>query len=243
MVLKGIYNTILFDVGETLLIRKPPDHEILADRCQEIGLPVDQPIARSACKQSELWVGEQALREMRGASRMPDEEFYLHLDFVALRSVFSDRMEDDLWHLATRLQAIPRRKRVWELASDAHETLTWLKEAGLRLGVVSNFDETLPDLCDRFSLTQYFDAIIVSSLVGVEKPDPEILRIACRQLGVSPLASLYVGDHPFDVLCAKEAGMSVAWLCDPVDLLPESMSCQPDYRIRSILDVLGICES
>jgi putative hydrolase of the HAD superfamily len=118
--------------------------------------------------------------------------------------------------------------------------LAGLKERGVALGIVSNFDKTLPDLCDEFGLTLYFDTIVASSLVGVEKPDPEIMRIACRRLKVSPSVSLYVGDHPFDILCAKEAGMLAAWLCEPSDMLPEYITHQPDYRIGSITD---ICQS
>jgi HAD superfamily hydrolase (TIGR01509 family) len=183
-------------------------------------------------------MGEQLLREMYGAPRMPDDELFRHLDFIALQTAFNDKMKDEIRHLVTCLQKIPPRKQAWAPASGVHETLTQLKQVEFKLGIASNFDETLPNLCDQFGLTPYFDTIVASSRVGVEKPDPEILRITCRRLGVSPSASLYVGDHPFDVLCAKEAGMSVAWLCEPSDTLPERIPHQPDYRIRSIVELL-----
>jgi HAD superfamily hydrolase (TIGR01509 family) len=101
------------------------------------------------------------------------------------------------------IQTVLKKKQGWKVVDTVHGTLTGLKARGFALGIVSNFDETLPELCVQFRLTPYFDAIVVSSIVGVEKPDPEILNIACRQLGVNPSASLYVGDHPFDLLCAK----------------------------------------
>jgi hypothetical protein len=44
--LKDKYDTILFDVGGTLLIREPPDFDILAERCREAGLPLERTIAR-----------------------------------------------------------------------------------------------------------------------------------------------------------------------------------------------------
>ena len=238
--LKHTYDAILFDVGDTLLIREPPDYEILMERCHEIGLPLEESTARRACKQSELWMGKQLLREMHGAPRISDDELYLILDVIALQTALNSKLEDEIWYLAARLRAIPGRRQVWVLAVGVHKTLTRLKRIGVKLGIVSNFDETLPDLCDEFGLTPCFDTIIASSLVGVEKPDPEILRIACRRLDVNPSASLYVGDHPFDVLCAKKAGMSVAWLCEPSDVLPEYMPHQPDYRIQSIANIISI---
>jgi putative hydrolase of the HAD superfamily len=109
---------------------------------------------------------------------------------------------------------------------------------GLALGIVSNFDETLPGLCDEFGLTPYLDTIVVSSIVGMEKPDPRILDIGCQRLGVDPAVALYVGDHPFDVLCAKDAGASVAWLCEPGDTLPQGIPYQADHHIRAITDLL-----
>ncbi len=233
------YDAILFDVGDTLLIREPPDCDILAERCREAGLLLERATARRAWKQSEIWAGEQILREIHGAPRMPDEEFHQHLDFIALRTAFNDKTADEVWCLTAYLQKIPRRKQAWMLGNGVHETLTKLKEIGFTLGIVSNFDETLPNLCDEFGLTPYFNTIVASSLVGVEKPNPEILRIACRRLGVSPSVSLYVGDHSFDVLCAKEAGMSVAWLCEPSDVLPEQIPYQPNYRICLITDIIS----
>ena len=234
---KSIYDAILFDVGDTLLIHDPPGYEVLMERCREVGLSISQATAKRACKQSESWLGEQILREMQGAPRMPDAELHLNLDLIALQNALSDKTEDEIRHLAVRLQAIPQRKRTWALAGGVHETLAELREMGLTLGIVSNFDETLLDLCDRFGLTPHFDTIVASGIVGVEKPDPEILRIACRRLGVDVSASLYVGDHPFDVLCAKDAGMSVAWTCEPLDMLPECIPYQPDYRIPSVADI------
>jgi putative hydrolase of the HAD superfamily len=234
------YQVILFDVGNTLLVRDPPDHEVLAGRCQAIGLSLGHAVARQACKRSEVWVGEQTLRESRGAPRMPDDEFDRHLVFTALRTAFPGKTENELRRLTARLQTVPRRKQGWRLADTVHSTLSALKARGFALGIVSNFDETLPELCDRFGLTRYFDAIVVSSIVGVEKPDPEILHIACREFGVRPSASLYVGDHPFDVLCAKKAGTSVAWLCEPGDELPKTVPHEPDYRIHSLADLVHL---
>jgi len=49
---------------------------------------------------------------------------------------------------------------------------------------------------------------VISGIEGVEKPDPQIFRIALERSGVAPEHAVYVGDHPFfDVDAAREAGM------------------------------------
>ena len=106
--------------------------------------------------------------------------------------------------------------------------------------MISNFNESLPSILHNQGLLDYFDAVVVSELVGVEKPDPEIMHIACREAKIEPGESLYVGNEPADVLCAKKAGMSAAWICDEGKTLPDSVPYDPDYRIGNITDVLKI---
>ena len=43
-------------------------------------------------------------------------------------------------------------------------------------------------------LRDYFDVVVDSALVGVEKPDPAIFQAALDALGVAPEEALYVGD-------------------------------------------------
>lgn len=168
---------------------------------------------------------------------MPDKEFDQRFFKTALRTAFKEKTEDELVPLRNQLKAIPSPEQAWVLISGVHQTLTKLKESGFTLGIASNFNETLPDLCDQFGLTPYFDTIVVSSLVGVEKSNPEILSMTCHRLDVAPSTSLYVGDHPFDVFCAKAAGMSVAWLCEEEDVLPERIRYRADYRIHSLSEI------
>jgi putative hydrolase of the HAD superfamily len=86
--------------------------------------------------------------------------------------------------------------------------LAELHGLGLRLAVVSNWDPRLPGLLERLHLARWFDAVVYSSAVGVEKPDVRIFRHAVDQLGVSPAAALHVGDARLeDVEGAEAAGL------------------------------------
>jgi len=97
------------------------------------------------------------------------------------------------------------------LFEDTLETLERLRAAGYRLGVISNWNENLPNELSRFHLDSYFDFVIVSSLVGVAKPSPEIFRMGLSRAGCQPHEALYVGDNVTDD-CegARSAGLDVA---------------------------------
>ena len=88
------------------------------------------------------------------------------------------------------------------------DTLEALHGRGLKLGVISNWDPRLPDLLDRLRLSRFFDAVVYSSAVGVEKPDPRIFEEALRLLGVTAGEALHVGDGRLeDVEGAQAVGM------------------------------------
>ena len=94
--------------------------------------------------------------------------------------------------------------------------LTCLREAGLRLAVVSNSDGRAEEALAAVGLLEQFEFVIDSQLVGVEKPDPRIFRIALERMGLEPAEGLYVGDiYEVDVIGARRAGLDVI-LMDPL---------------------------
>lgn len=87
------------------------------------------------------------------------------------------------------------------------DTVPFLIEArsrGLRLAVVSNWDATLSLVLAAHGLDGLVDEAYASLVVGAEKPDPTMLRLAMASAGVSPNETLHVGDDPHDDLGAAE---------------------------------------
>jgi putative hydrolase of the HAD superfamily len=127
----------------------------------------------------------------------------------------------------------------WEVYPEVPGVLAALRDRGLRLGVISNWDERLPALLERLGFAPSFAAIVYSAEVGVEKPDPRIFAEALRRLGIAPAAAgsvLHVGDRALeDVEGAIAAGLQAARLDrgrrsgDLPDLatLPERLSVSP----------------
>ena len=53
-----------------------------------------------------------------------------------------------------------------------------------------------------------FDVLIESSKVGMRKPDPEIYKLACNEIGVEPSEAVFLDDLGINLKPAKALGMS-----------------------------------
>lgn len=97
----------------------------------------------------------------------------------------------------------------FQLFEDALPALCALRERGLRLICVSNWDCSLPDVLDHLGLTPHLDGVVNSAVAGVRKPDPAIFAPALELAGCSREEALHVGDSDDDVAGAEAAGIAV----------------------------------
>jgi len=96
----------------------------------------------------------------------------------------------------------------WELFFDVRSTLDQLRDRGLRLGIVSNFDGRLTRICEGLGLLPYFEVVVMSARAGFAKPDPRIFLATLEALGEAPADALHIGDsEKEDVRGARDAGL------------------------------------
>ncbi len=91
------------------------------------------------------------------------------------------------------------------LRPGAETVLSDLRRLGLGVCVVSDCAPELHEMWSTLPISTMVDAAVLSSEVGIKKPDPEIFRLAARLLGVEPVECLYVGDGGSDELAGAEA--------------------------------------
>ncbi|WP_210495533.1 HAD-IA family hydrolase [Patulibacter sp. SYSU D01012] len=99
--------------------------------------------------------------------------------------------------------------------------LTAVRDAGLPMVCVSNWDRGLPAHLERLGLAGFFRAVVTSGAVGAAKPDPAIFAPALDALGLPPSAVAHLGDEAVDRDGAAAAGL--AYLEPPVATLPERL--------------------
>lgn len=126
----------------------------------------------------------------------------------------------------------------FRLYSDTLPALEGLRDRGVRLAILSNWDYSLHRIAAQLGLTPYFETIVASLEEGVEKPEPELFRITLGRLGASKNEVWHVGDNLIDdVQGARDFGIhaihldrgredrtptQIPTLLDLVDLLSES---------------------
>lgn len=82
----------------------------------------------------------------------------------------------------------------WSLYPETEETLVALRERGLILEVVSNFDSRLFGILDGLGLGSRFDSVVISSRVGYAKPAQEIFHAGLGLHHLKAEEALHIGD-------------------------------------------------
>ena len=97
---------------------------------------------------------------------------------------------------------------------DAEETILYLRRKGYKIGLLTNGNsERQWAKIHSCGLMQYFDHIVVSGDLQIEKPDPAIYQLSLAGLGIQASEALFVGDTvETDIDGAKRAGIDSLWL-------------------------------
>lgn len=97
----------------------------------------------------------------------------------------------------------------FRLYPETGAALAGLRERGLRIVCVSNWDYSLPEVLARLGIAGELDGVVTSAVSGVRKPDPAIFATALALAGCEAAEALHVGDSDDDVAGARAAGIQV----------------------------------
>ncbi|HEV8437099.1 MAG TPA: HAD-IA family hydrolase [Methylomirabilota bacterium] len=200
---------ILFDAGNTLV---QMDYAAIAQYLAGRG----RPASAARVEEAEVWARVQLDRDLAsGASTESGDTHGRYLRYVLSRLGITE--EDEIDAIARWRRDYNHPVGLWNCAEPtAAGALGRVKAAGLIAGVISNSNGSVRSLLEDIGLARHLDFIIDSAVVGVEKPDPRIFRLALEHAGVPAEAAVYVGDlYSVDVLGARGAGLG-AVLLDPL---------------------------
>jgi putative hydrolase of the HAD superfamily len=133
-----------------------------------------------------------------------------------------------------------REDALW-LLPGAVETLGFLRNQGVRLGLITNGSSAgQRRKIERFGLGRFFDLIVIEGEFGVGKPDERVFLHALEALGVAPCEAWMVGDNlEWDVRGSQRLGIFAVWVDSRGEGLRRASPVQPDRVVRSLSELAG----
>jgi phosphoglycolate phosphatase len=147
------------------------------------------------------------------AGRVPltrEELTYVHCHTVFESVRFMSGNDNGLQEKALALlKQVDFKKYIDFLKMEPHlvETLTLLKEKGIRRVVNTNRTTTMPHIMDRFGLRPYFDMVVTALDVKNPKPHRESVDKIVDAFNLDRKEVVFVGDSEVDQQAAEAAGV------------------------------------
>lgn len=196
---------VFFDAGNTLLQPHPSVEEVCLELLAARGYRPSPEAVRRGLERAEryyedrYWSDDTFWASERQTAEMWSEMYALAMEEAGVDSpsVLGRELYDEFG-----------KGDRWALYPDVMPTVKKLKEMGILMGIISNWDVRLPGLCHHLGVSRYLEFVLSSANLGRIKPEASIFRVALDRLGVKPREAVHVGDHYYaDVLGARSAGI------------------------------------
>ncbi len=201
--------TILFDLGNTLV-----SYYEREDFPGILGAAIRAAHAALVADGYDHLSVEEVLERAPGESTDPGDLTIRHLEdrFEAVFELgLAEVSKESYWRAACEF--VGPMTAPATVYPDTIPTLVRLREAGYRIGIVSNLPWGVPselwrDELTRHEIEPFIDFTVFCVDVGFRKPSPVIFRQALDRLGVEPHETCFVGDEPiWDVAGAEGVGI------------------------------------
>lgn len=200
------FDAVFFDLGHTLIYPHPSFASLYATVCAEEGFPLAQETAAAMLANVDQAIAATQLAgRFFSASLEESRHFWLSLYRDGL--AWTGRPYPD--HLPEALYARFTDHTTYRIYPDVLPTLAAIREQGLRIAAISNWEAWAEELLVSLDLARWFDVILISGTLGMEKPDPRIFHLALERADVDPAAAVHVGDNPdHDCAAAHAVGIT-----------------------------------
>jgi len=234
---QGRIRAVFMDAGNTLVF---PKIELIIADLKEHGhasTPEDFYAAeRIAKRKLDDWLWPKIR-----AGEVPEQiDYYYWSEYLRELTGRLGAPESERGELTRRLIENFQNIQLWSrVTPETAPFLEWLLAEGYLLGVISNSIGTLEDQLIRLGLARYFQTILDSAIVGIQKPHSGIFKLALQRLAVDGSEAVFVGDtYATDVGGAQLAGLTGV-LIDSVAAYPEA-TCP---RITSLPELRSVLEN
>ena len=129
-----------------------------------------------------------------------------------------------------------------KLEPESFSILLYLKSQGYKVGLITNGKELKQwEKLVRLGVYPFFDDVVTSESVGVEKPDPEIFNIAMERLNVTAGTSLMIGNKfDVDIVGACDAGMQAMLINSKITPEQQKIIDESDYSVKELNTLIDL---
>lgn len=230
---------IFLDVGDTLMRADPSWPEVYISALSRHGIRPHPDELGAALRDAtaQRWDAETPFEGSAEASYARIVAF----DQRVLAGLGHPDLSDDVFR---SIHAAFRERSAWHLYPDVEPSLVVLREAGIRLAIISNWLWEAPELFHDVGLARHFEQLIISARIGYDKPHPEIFRHALELMDVSPERAIHVGDsYQADVLGARASGIVPVLIDRSVsDFARFTTAVPPGDDVPVIADLYGLLD-
>ncbi len=222
---------VVFDCYSTLIDiktdeSKPEIYHYLSLYLQYYGAQLEEKNLRNMLKREK----EKYIR--RKNERYPEVDLEAVFGKILKRAGLNNPF---LTESCCKLFRLLSRER-FQLFPDSLPVLEEIKKSGYEMAVVSDAQKVF---ClqegQLLGINDYFNHIVISTQFGFRKPDARLFEIACNLLGVPPVESVYIGDHPEkDIEGAKNIGMQMILVNRNLHEGSPNMQFRPDYYAKDL---------
>ena len=207
--LRGPYRVVLCDVGETLVHYKLDFASTIAAEAARLG--ARSPLSEVRQVSNDEY--DRAIRDPAARGSSADAE-RSRAFWQGMYAAMGRRLGvSDPALLARRLFAEFTTVESYVAIEGAREALIRLRAAGLKIVAASNWEPWLVDLLDHLEMRESFDALAVSGLIGIEKPEAAFFERTLEIAGATRDETVHIGDSFYaDVQGAWGVGLDAIWI-------------------------------
>jgi HAD superfamily hydrolase (TIGR01549 family) len=232
--------TVIFDLDGTLRHNFPSADDTQFHLANQLGAGVPADLQFLGARWAHYyWAQSPELLDDLTKFGEADENFWTHYSYRYLLALTvseerASNLAPELFHLME--SDFNPENRVYPCVP---ETLQTIKDAGFKIGLVSNRSRSCQEECAELGLLPYFDFAYVAAEVEAWKPDPRIFDRAMEVTGSDPAHTVYVGDNYYaDIIGAYKAGFQPV-LLDQSGVFPDA-DCAVIKSVRELVALLGI---
>ena len=238
MTFKNGYKAVFFDLDGTLRHNMPSSADAFDEKARELGMTVSDESARTAGRwEHRYWASSDQLREDSEKYSHNEDAFWKNYTQRRLSALGATAAQVAEYTPPIRLYMRDEYKGKDWVPPELHTVLPALRDAGIKLGVLSNRRTPFIEHMEALALAEYFGFIKAAGELGSWKPNPKVFTPLLDHFNVSPAESIYVGDNYYaDVVGARAAGMKPV-LYDPRGIFPDA-DCTRIESFNQLAEIL-----